>query len=147
MGYSAHAKLVYGVESTENEISHETKVRSCEHSIDLTAKFCPECGKPVYKSVIMHPEELVEIWKEKNPLQDFGISKDFEFDFHRLSCESKSGVIGFSQRGSYREQNQVKVVFTPTQEMTKYILKFFEDNNLKIQPLHIKQVYFLYESY
>lgn len=146
MGYSAHAKLVYGVESTENEISHETKVRSCEHSIDLTAKFCQECGKPVYKSVIMHPEELVEIWKEKNPLQDFGISKDFEFEFHRLSCESKSGVLGFSPR--YRSSNNtVNTVFTPTQEMTKYIIKFFEDHNLKTQHPNIKQVYFLYESY
>ena len=146
MGYCAYAKLVYGVESNESDISQETKVRSCEHSIDLTAKFCPECGKPVYKSVMTYPEELIENWRDENPLQDYGISKDFEFEFHRLSCESKSGVLGFSPR-QHSRSNMVQPVFAPTQEMTDYIIKFFNDHNIKIQPPNIKQSYFLYESY
>jgi hypothetical protein len=48
MSASSHAQLVLGYRFTEDELAFSERRRSCGHPEIETAKFCPECGKPMY---------------------------------------------------------------------------------------------------
>lgn len=48
------------------------KKRGCKHSIDISVKFCPECGKPVF---IEYEEDLMMILQERlEERLDYGTS-------------------------------------------------------------------------
>lgn len=49
MGYSVYNHMVYGVVLQIGQLFKKSRVRSCGHQVDATSKYCPECGKPMYK--------------------------------------------------------------------------------------------------
>lgn len=44
-----HSAVVIGCKISKSKVFFVEQIRSCDHSIDESAKFCPECGKKVLK--------------------------------------------------------------------------------------------------
>jgi hypothetical protein len=52
MGYQVYVNAVYGVQLNKNDLEVVDAERGCSHELpDTPAKFCPECGKPVFVEV------------------------------------------------------------------------------------------------
>ena len=138
MGYDAYAHTVYGKRVKKSDLTEMYQVRGCRHNIDTTQKFCPECGKPVFK-VEEREVGILDSFPNSGELGKF--YSDYESDYL---------VVGFAL-ASTGYNSTGKDAFIPVREvsaqMKKDLIDFFSGNNLDFNEKDFQVYTFVHHSY
>lgn len=137
MSVSCYAYLVYGVIVKKDRLYEENNVRGCGHKKSTTAKFCPECGKPMYKT-----ERSIEL--------DFCDGTEDTLSYYAFTYEEEDEVVlGFAlaKVGGYKNPNVTNKFAEPTQEQKEEILEYCRRVDIKVDESELKNHLMLYASY
>lgn len=130
MGYDASSKIVYGLKINEKNVNKEKQVRSCKHKVDSNAKYCSECGKPIYKT------EQVELDYPDN------------IEFYLSDYSSNDvGILGFIVVGTKTQDTNYYEVPQPNQNKIKELKEFLIENSIKFKDEDLKSYLYTYHSY
>ena len=100
MSMTAYAVFAVGVKVHEKDLYLDKKVRGCKHAAKDNAKFCPECGKPMW-------DETTAPRKEYDESQDTFCG----FDIVRSGTDGDSVIIGFEgvKAGDYEQPMMMSI--------------------------------------
>lgn len=134
MGYSAYSYAVFGLKVSKNDITKETQVRNCNHNVDLQAKFCSECGKPIY-----------QIKKER--IVDHGYSPNEIGYFVSDPGNDNTGILGFVlAKTDYNSTTYLKIPL-PTLEMIEQLKEFLHEHSIEYNEEELNSYLYTYHSY
>jgi hypothetical protein len=148
MGYQAYSHVIYGISVNKKYLEKKERARSCTHNANESAKFCPECGKPIWTEKINSVLKGLshDDYDENGELcyfTEYGGARDEpDYDF----------MIGFqlAQTGYGNKSSENKnraIVKMPTEKMKQEILGFIKKNKLKLTEEDIQMIAYTYHSY
>lgn len=116
MGYDASASMAIGVRKLASDFKKQVKVRGCKHD-ETKAKFCPECGKPMWVDKTEYIIDVFDMYEENEE----GIS------CIRPNCDTDDIVIGFNLCvvSSYNNISGIDILTESEMDEYKEILKEF----------------------
>lgn len=149
MGYSAYAKVAYGlvIDLTELSLLQKQKKRGCSHSLESkNAKFCSECGKPAWVEAPSSILEDIETISQNYSLNS--LDKNVEFSYFKPDAEKDEGILGFRliERYSYRAPTFSPII-QPTEDMTEFLIKICTQYGIPFKEDDFNTYSYLYESY
>jgi hypothetical protein len=137
MGLDVYSNVVYGKVISKEVLTQRQMVRACDHQIDESKKFCPECGKPVWvetENVMLDPQE-------SNGLSYF--YSDYE--------NQNQVIVGFrlGETGSHRNNNDTTFfkLKNQTPQMTQELIAFFSQRGITTTDKDFAMHLFQYYSY
>lgn len=134
MGYSAYSYAVFGVKTNLSSVKKTTQKRSCNHNINTSMKFCPECGKPTFSEKTVTLLDSME---------------DNKLSYFYSDYESKEDIVlGFRLAATSYNTNCTPIeIKSPTPSMIEEIMQFCKDNDLPFQEKDCKMYVMTYHSY
>lgn len=134
MSYSPTSNLVFGIFIDKCDLEIVTKVRGCNHSCDLNAKFCSTCGKPVYK-------------EEKTMIAEGGSFYDLDtVGFFTSSCYSTDGILGIPLRKTEDQDTGYYVVPKPTEQDIAIVKKFLLEHDFDFEDDDLETFFYTYHG-
>lgn len=135
MSYQAYSKVVFGLEVSKETVFIENKQRGCCHDVDLTAKFCSECGKPMNKIV-------------KEQIINYGSSDQNKLGYFISSYDSdETGILGFILAQTKDQDLNYYVIPQPKEEMVNKLKEFLMQYNIRYNDNELKSYLYTYHSY
>ncbi len=132
MGYDAYGTVVFGKKISKDNLTAISKVRSCNHTTDLSQPFCSQCGKPLY---IL----------EKTFIAPEGSGK--ALGYFTSSAETDDGVLGFQLAQTNSADLEYYAVPDIKPEMSREILDFFKEHSIACCEEDLKIYLYTYQSY
>lgn len=135
MGYSAYSYTVYGKIVNKSDITELYQVRGCKHNVDTSSKFCPECGKPMFKI----EEREKGLFDEDNKPGTIG---KYYSDY-----ASDTFIVGFCLAHTSYNSDVFMPVQPVTDKMKQDLIDFFTENEIEYQESDFKVYTYTYHSY
>ncbi len=140
MGYSAYSNVIYGIEVDRKDLERKENVRGCIHDTNDKAKFCQECGEPVWVEETVSALDDISDSDSNGKLSYFTESGDaYHNKNYRFMIGFKLGETNYNNNRSY--------VSDSTELMKQKILDFIKKNKLKHNEKSIRTIVFTYHSY
>lgn len=135
MGLDVYSNVVYGKVIPKEVLTQRQRVRGCNHEVDESKKFCPECGKPVW----IETEDFMLDSQEDNGLSYFYSDPE----------NQTSVIVGFrlGRTDSHRSGGSCEFfkVKSITSQMTQELIAFFSQRGIittnKDFAMHVFQYY------
>lgn len=134
MSRSICTEILLGVRFKQSILEISKKEKNCKHTNPEIAKFCGECGKPIYS------EKVVSIFNDKI-LDNLYDNKKGEV-YLTGTYDDQDKYIGI--RLSYLSAEwQTEVDMSNLKDKKEKLLKFFKENNLEVKKEDIKVYHLL----
>jgi|SRR5476651_220133 len=113
MGYSAKAKLVYGIKVSESDLEITSSKRGCSHE-EENSRFCPQCGRPMFIETVRTAE----------------FSSASKIEAHYSDGESSERVLGI-KIGEETDGIRAVPEFDPV-DLSRRVIEACQQNGLRL---------------